>query len=74
MGQVVEEQVELKAFQVQEEQAQGVLEEEAKGGHVDPYPGRQLEFVQVDWDTGTKKYIKLCEKHPDGLYQHTTLG
>ena len=42
MGLVAEEQVELKVFQVQEEQAEGLLEE------VDPEPGRQLEDVQVD--------------------------
>ena len=32
---VLEEQVELKGFQVQEGQADGVLEEEAKERHVD---------------------------------------
>ena len=42
----------------QEQQAEGLLEE------VDPEPGRQLEDVQVDWDTGERKYIKFCEKHP----------
>ena len=42
MGLVAEEQVEQKVFQVQEEQAEGLLEE------VDPEPGRWLEDVQVD--------------------------
>ena len=55
MGLVVEEQVEPKGFQVQEEQVEGVLEEEAN--QVDSEPGRQLEDVQVNWDTlGRKKY------------------
>ena len=46
---VLEEQVELKGFQVQEGQADGVLEEEAKERHVDSEHGRQLEDVEVDW-------------------------
>jgi len=49
MGLVLEDQVELQGFQVQEEQVEGHLQEEAN--HVDPEPGRQLEDVQVDWDT-----------------------
>ena len=49
------EQIEPKGFQVQEE-AKGVVEEEVKEGHVDPEPGRQLEDVQVDWETRRKKY------------------
>ena len=49
------EQVEPKGFQVQEEEAKGVVEEEVKEEDVDPEPGRQLEDVQVDWDTGRKK-------------------
>jgi hypothetical protein len=61
MGLVVEEQVELKVFQVQEEQAEGLLE------GVDPEPGRQLEDVEVDWDTGENK-IRFCAKHPSTLY------
>ena len=40
----------------QEQEAEGLLEEEAKEGHVDPELGRQLEDVQVDWDTGEKYY------------------
>ena len=32
----------------------GTLEEETKEGRVDPALGRQLEDVQVDWDTGEK--------------------
>ena len=56
MGLVAEEQVELKVFQVQGEQAEGLLEE------VDPEPGRQLEDVQVDWDTGRKEYINPVRK------------
>jgi hypothetical protein len=64
-GLVLEEHVEPKEFQVQGEEAEGVLEEEAKEWH---------EFVQVDWDTGENIYIKLCEKYTDVLYQHTTLG
>ena len=59
---MVEEQVQLKVFQVQEEEIEGVLEEEPKEGDVDPEPGRQLAGVQVDWDTEKKK-IRLCEKH-----------
>ena len=52
MGLVVDEQVELKGFQALEEE-EGVLEEEeAKEEHFDPEPGRQLEDVEVDWDTG----------------------
>ena len=47
-----EEQVEPKAFQVQAEEAL----EEAKEGHVDQEPDRQLEDLQVDWDTEGKKY------------------
>ena len=31
-----------------------VQQEEAKEEHVDPEPGRQLEDVEVDWDTGKK--------------------
>ena len=55
VGLVVNEQVELKGFQALEE-AEGVLEEEeAKEQHFDPEPGRQLEDVEVDWDTGRKK-------------------
>ena len=34
----------------QEQEAEGLLEEE-----VDQEPGRQLEDVQVDWDTGKQK-------------------
>ena len=41
--QVLEEQVEPKEFQVQEEEAKEVVEEE---GHV--------EDVEVNWDTGEK--------------------
>ena len=51
--QVLEGQVEPKGFQVQEVQVKQVVEEE-EGKHVDtvdPEPGRQLEDVQVDWDT-----------------------
>ena len=48
MGLGVEEQVELKVFQVQEEQAEGLLE------WVDAEPGKQLEDVEVDWDTKGK--------------------
>ena len=44
--QVLEEQVEPKGVQVQEEQVEGVLEEVAN--HVDPEPGSQPEDVQVD--------------------------
>jgi len=55
------ELVELKGFQVQEEE---------KEGHVDPVLGRQLEDVQVDWDTG-ENIIRLCKRCPDTLYQHT---
>jgi hypothetical protein len=55
MGLVLEEQVEPKGFQVQEE-AEGNLEEEAKERHVDPDLGGQLEHAQEDWDTGGKKY------------------
>ena len=55
MGLVLEEQVEPKAFQVEEkEKAEGLLEGEAN--HVDPEPGKQLEDVQVDLDTVKKKY------------------
>ena len=63
MGLVLEEvleevqeevQVEPKGFQVQGEVAEGVLEE-AKEVHVGPDPGRQLEDVQADWDTGGEK-------------------
>ena len=39
-----------------EQEAKGLLEEEEKEGHVDPALGRQLEDVQVDWDTGEKYY------------------
>ena len=44
--------------------------EELQEDEVDPEPGRQLEDVQVDWDTGEKK-IRLCKKYPGALYQHT---
>ena len=44
---VLEEHVDLKGFQELEE-------EEAKEGHVVPEPGRQLEDVQVDLDTGER--------------------
>ena len=54
-GQELEgEQVEPKGCQVQE--VEGLLEEEAKEDHVDPEPDRQLGDVQVDWDTGGRKY------------------
>jgi hypothetical protein len=53
VGLVVEEQVQLKVFQVQEEEIEGVLEE-AKDGDVDPEAGRQLADVQVDWGTEEK--------------------
>ena len=56
MGLVVEEQVELKVFQVQEEQAEGLLEQ------VDPEPGRQLEDVQVDLDTGGNNILNSVKK------------
>ena len=49
-----EEQVEPKAFQVQEDAEEAL--EEAKEGHVDQEPDRQLEDLQVDWDTEGKKY------------------
>jgi hypothetical protein len=40
-----------------QQEAEGLLEEqEAKDGHVDPELGRQLEDVQVDWDTGGKNH------------------
>jgi hypothetical protein len=39
VGLVIEEQVQLKVFQVQEEEIEGVLEEEAKEGDVDPEAG-----------------------------------
>jgi hypothetical protein len=51
---VDEEHIEPKGFQVLEEEAEDVLEEE-KEGHVDAEPGSQLEDVQADWDTGKKK-------------------
>ena len=54
---VLEEQVEPKGFQVQEGQECGVLEEERKEGDVDPNPDRQLEDLQVNWETGEKKKI-----------------
>ena len=38
----------------QEQEAKGLLEGEAN--HFDPEPGRQLEDVQVDWDTLGEKY------------------
>ena len=44
----------------QEQQAEELLEEE-----VDLELGRQLEDLQVDWDTGERKYIKFCEKYPE---------
>ena len=69
----VEEQVEPKAFQEQE-QAEGALQEEGKEEHVDPEAGRQLEDLQVNWDTAENIYIKLCEKNPNVLYEHTKLG
>ena len=56
---LVEEQVEPKGFQVQEGQACGVLEEEGKEGDVDPNPDRQLEDLQVNWETGGKKKLTL---------------
>ena len=56
-AQVLEEQVEPKGFQVQEGQECGVLEEERKEGDVDPNPDRQLEDLQVNWETGEKKKI-----------------
>jgi hypothetical protein len=43
---VLEDQVEPKGFQEQEEQAEGLLEKEAN--HPDPEPGGQVEYVQVD--------------------------
>ena len=49
-----EEEVEPMGFEVQEDE-EGVLEE-AKAGHVDQEPDRQLEDLPVDWDTGEKKY------------------
>jgi hypothetical protein len=52
-------------------EAEAFLVEEAKEGHVDPELDRQLEDVQVNWDTGKKQIIELCEKHPGALYQHT---
>ena len=61
---VLEEQVELKGFQVQEGQADGVLEEEAKERHVDSEHGRQLEDVEVDWDTEGKIYILYSVTNP----------
>jgi hypothetical protein len=36
----------------QEQEAKGLLEEEAN--HFGPKHGRQLEDVQVNWDTGGK--------------------
>ena len=67
--QVLEGQVEPKGFQVQEVQVKQVVEEEGKHvDPVDPEPGRQLEDLQVNWETGEKINIKLCEKHPDVLY------
>ena len=63
-----EEQVEPKAFQVQEDAEEAL--EEAKEGHVDQEPDRQLEDLQVDWDTEGKKF-RLHKKHPNVLYQHT---
>ena len=56
---VLEEQVEPKGFQVQEGQECGVLEEEQKEGDVDPNPDRQLEDLQVNWETGEKKKLTL---------------
>ena len=56
MGLGVEEQVELKVFQVQEEQAEGLLE------RVDAEPGRQLEDVQVDLDTGGNNILNPVKK------------
>jgi hypothetical protein len=54
-----------------QQEGEGLLEEGAKEVHIDPELGRQLEDVAVDWDTGGKKIIRLCEKHPGTIYQHT---
>jgi hypothetical protein len=51
----------------QGQEVEGLLEE------VDPQPGRQPEDVQVDWDTGGKKY-QPCENHLNVLFQHTMAG
>ena len=48
-----------------QQEAEGLLEE-AKEGHVDPELGRQLEDVEVDWDTGGKKildYVRNTQVH-----------
>ena len=50
VGLVLEVQV------LEQVEAKGVVEEEVKEGHVDPEPGRQLEDVQVHWETVRKKY------------------
>ena len=57
-----EEQVEPKAFQIQED-AEGALEE-AKEGHVDQEPDMQLEDLQVDWDTEGKKILDSIKNIP----------
>ena len=46
-------------IQWQEQQAEGPLEEE-----VDSKPGKQLEDLQVNWDTG-RKFMRQHEKHPN---------
>ena len=51
-----------------------IPQQEQEANHVDPEPGRHLEDVQVDWDTLRKNNIRLCEKHPGVLYQHTMAG
>ena len=40
----------LEEEHVEPKEAEDVLEQQ-KEGQVDPEPGRQLEDVQVDWDT-----------------------
>ena len=54
MGLALEVQVEPKGFQVQEGQADWVLEGEGEEEHFDSEPGKQLEDVEVDWDTKGK--------------------
>jgi hypothetical protein len=72
MGLVVEDQVEPKGFQVQEEQVDQVLEEEAN--QVDPEPGRQLEDGQVNWDTLEEKKLDFMRNTQMYHIKHTMTG